>query len=54
MPNAVTLDLDALDFDKGGGLVTVVVQDATTGVVLMTAYADREALQRTIDTGEMR
>lgn len=47
------LDLNALDFAKGEGLVTVVTQDATTGVVLMVAYADREALERTLATGEM-
>ncbi len=47
------LDLDALDFTKGGGLVTVVAQDAVTGAVLMVAHADREALQRTLATGEM-
>jgi len=48
-----TLDLSALDFAKGGGLVSVVVQDATSGMVLMTAFADREALERTLETGEM-
>jgi phosphoribosyl-ATP pyrophosphohydrolase/phosphoribosyl-AMP cyclohydrolase len=47
------LDLDTLDFAKGGGLVTVVTQDAASGVVLMVAHADREALARTIETGEM-
>lgn len=47
------IDLDALDFAKGGGLVTVVAQDATTGAVLMVAHADREALERTVATGEM-
>ena len=47
------LDLDTLDFAKGGGLVTVVAQDALTGIVLMVAHADREALERTIATGEM-
>lgn len=47
------LDLDTLDFDKGQGLVTVVAQDARTGVVLMVAHADREALERTLATGEM-
>lgn len=47
------IDLDALDFDKGSGLVTVVVQDAATGEVLMLAHADREALARTIESGEM-
>jgi phosphoribosyl-AMP cyclohydrolase / phosphoribosyl-ATP pyrophosphohydrolase len=53
VPNAPQLDITALDFAKGGGLVSVVVQDATSGSVLMTAYADREALERTMDTGEM-
>ena len=47
------LDLDALDFEKGKGLVAVVAQDARTGQVLMQAFANREALQRTLDTGEM-
>jgi phosphoribosyl-ATP pyrophosphohydrolase/phosphoribosyl-AMP cyclohydrolase len=47
------LDLDTLNFDKGAGLVTVVAQDAATGAVLMVAGADREALERTIATGEM-
>ncbi|HEX9407967.1 MAG TPA: bifunctional phosphoribosyl-AMP cyclohydrolase/phosphoribosyl-ATP diphosphatase HisIE [Thermoanaerobaculia bacterium] len=35
------------------GLVTVVTQDAETGVVLMVAHADREAISRTLATGEM-
>jgi phosphoribosyl-ATP pyrophosphohydrolase/phosphoribosyl-AMP cyclohydrolase len=47
------LDLDSLDFAKGGGLVTVVTQDADSGVVLMVAHADRDALERTLATGEM-
>jgi phosphoribosyl-ATP pyrophosphohydrolase/phosphoribosyl-AMP cyclohydrolase len=49
----VSLDLDTLDFSKGQGLVTVVTQDAHTGVVLMVAHADREALEHTLRTGEM-
>jgi len=47
------LNLDSLDFTRGQGLVTVIAQDARTGVVLMVAHADREALERTIATGEM-
>ena len=47
------LDLDAVNFDKGGGLVTVVAQDARSGAVLMVAHADREALERTLATREM-
>ncbi len=47
------LDLSTLDFGKGNGLVTVVTQDAHTGDVLMVAHADREALEKTLATGEM-
>jgi phosphoribosyl-AMP cyclohydrolase / phosphoribosyl-ATP pyrophosphohydrolase len=47
------MNLSDLDFDKGNGLVTVVTQDARTDAVLMVAHADREALDRTIATGEM-
>ena len=47
------LDLDRLDFRKGGGLVTVIAQDAESGVVLMLAHADREALEHTLATGVM-
>jgi phosphoribosyl-ATP pyrophosphohydrolase/phosphoribosyl-AMP cyclohydrolase len=46
------MNLDALDFEKGGGRVTVVAQDATTGAVLMVAHADRDALEQTLETGE--
>jgi phosphoribosyl-AMP cyclohydrolase / phosphoribosyl-ATP pyrophosphohydrolase len=47
------LDLARVDFAKGSGLVTVVTQHARTGAVLMVAHADREALERTIESGEM-
>lgn len=50
---SATLDLETLDFAKDGGTVTVVAQDASTGIVLMVARADREALERTLATGEM-
>jgi len=35
----------------GAGLAPVVIVDATTGAVLTLAYANREALERTIATG---
>ncbi len=38
---------------QDGTLVPVVTQDAVTGVVLMLAWTDREALARTLATGEM-
>lgn len=40
-------DIDRLDFAKGGGLIPAVVQDATTGAVLMLGYMNREALRET-------
>ncbi|MDT8341072.1 MAG: bifunctional phosphoribosyl-AMP cyclohydrolase/phosphoribosyl-ATP diphosphatase HisIE [Longimicrobiales bacterium] len=45
-------DLDALSFDDRG-LVPVVAQHAGTGAVLMVAWADREALVRTLESGEV-
>ena len=41
------------DFDKAGGLVPAVAQDAVTGEVLMLAYMNREALAKTLATGEV-
>lgn len=46
-------DPDTLDFSKSNGLVTVVAQDADSGAVLMVAHADRDAIARTMSTGEM-
>lgn len=39
------------DFDKGNGLLPTIVQDAETGEVLMLAYMNREAWDRTRATG---
>lgn len=40
------------DFDKGEGLVPVVVQDHQSGEVLMMAYMNRQAWLQTIETGK--
>lgn len=40
-----------LSFDDDG-LIPAVVQDATTGEVLMMAWMDEDALERTLSTGE--
>lgn len=40
------------DFEKGGGLIPAVAQDADTGEVLMLAYMNAEALKRTLETGK--
>lgn len=40
-----------LDFEKTGGLLPAIAQDVDTGEVLMLAYMNREAWQRTLETG---
>lgn len=42
----------APDFAKGHGLVPVIVQDHEDGEVLMLAYMNELAWQRTLETGE--
>ena len=39
-----------IDFDKAGGLVPAVAQDADTGAVLMLAWMNREAYEETLRT----
>ena len=39
-----------LDFDKAGGLVSAIAQDAATGEVLMIAWMNREAFEETVRT----
>ena len=41
-----------LDWKKNNGLIPVVVQDAKTMMVLMLAYANKEALEKTLRTGK--
>ncbi|HKH44654.1 MAG TPA: bifunctional phosphoribosyl-AMP cyclohydrolase/phosphoribosyl-ATP diphosphatase HisIE [Thermoanaerobaculia bacterium] len=48
----MTLDPATLRYDDRG-LVPVVVQDVATGAVLMLAWANREAVERTLATGEV-
>ena len=45
-------DLGCLSFDERG-LVPVVAQDATSGAVLMVAWANREALARSLESGQL-
>ena len=40
-----------LNFDKAGGLVSAIAQDADTGEVLMLAWMNREAFDETVRTG---
>src|SRR3990170_6445947 len=38
---------------KDNGLIPAVVQDAASGEVLMLAYMNQEALQRTLESGQV-
>jgi phosphoribosyl-ATP pyrophosphohydrolase/phosphoribosyl-AMP cyclohydrolase len=46
-------DIEYVDFSRRSGVVIVVAQDADDGRVLMVAEADRDAVLKTIETGEM-
>lgn len=41
-----------LDFEKTGGLIPAIAQDASDGQVLMLAFINKEAWQKTLETGE--
>ena len=43
-------DMD-IDFEKSGGLVPAIIQDADTKTVLMLGYMNKEAYEKTIATG---
>jgi len=43
--------LEGIRYDENG-LVPVVTQDANTGEVLMLAYANEEAIRKTVESGE--
>jgi len=47
----LTFDVNSLKYDQAG-LIPAIVQDAATGVVLMLAYMNSEAVARTLATGE--
>jgi phosphoribosyl-ATP pyrophosphohydrolase/phosphoribosyl-AMP cyclohydrolase len=46
-------DTDALAWDKQDGLLPAVVQDADSLRVLMVGYMSREALAKTLDSGQV-
>ncbi len=41
------------DFAKGGGILPVIAQDHETGEVLMLAYMNKEAWEKTVKTGKL-
>jgi phosphoribosyl-ATP pyrophosphohydrolase/phosphoribosyl-AMP cyclohydrolase len=48
----MAIDTTTIHWDSAG-LVPAIVQDATTRAVLMLAYMNEEALERTIETGQV-
>jgi len=42
-----------LDWDKGGGLLPAIIQDADSGRVLMLGFMNREALEQTLVSGRV-
>ena len=51
--NVAGIDIDALGWDKQGGLLPAIVQDAATLRVLMLGYMDRDALRATLASGKV-
>lgn len=49
----MTKDNITPDFTKGNGLLPAIVQDATTGKVLMQGYMNAEALEKTRQEGKV-
>src|SRR6185503_2832407 len=48
----IDAQLDSLRFDANG-LIPIIVQDARNGQVLMMAWANREALEKTLASGKV-
>jgi len=40
-----------LDFEKSGGLITAVIQDHSSGRVLMVGFMNEEAFRKTVESG---
>ena len=51
MPDPIPFDIESLDWDKQGGLLPAIVQDATSLRVLMLGYVSRDSLAATMASG---
>ncbi len=49
----MTLDIDALDWSKGDGLIPAIVQHWRSGRVLMLGYVNRESMSQTLQSGKV-
>ena len=53
MADPTTFDIDTLAWDKQGGLLPAIVQDASSLRVLMLGYVSRESLALTLASGRV-
>jgi phosphoribosyl-AMP cyclohydrolase len=51
MTSMMNTDSSIPNFEKAGGLIPAIAQDAQTGEVLMLAWMNREAFDETVRTG---
>ncbi|HEY4513760.1 MAG TPA: bifunctional phosphoribosyl-AMP cyclohydrolase/phosphoribosyl-ATP diphosphatase HisIE [Candidatus Paceibacterota bacterium] len=45
--------IEKIDWKKGDGLIPAVVQDNSSGTVLMLGYVNKESLEKSIESGEV-
>ncbi len=50
---SATPDWQRADWEKGGGLLPAIIQDARTGQVLMLGYMNEEAAKTTVSSGKV-
>ena len=48
-----TFDIDKVKYSDVDGLIPAIIQDVETNKVLMLGYMNREAIERTLDTGKV-
>lgn len=46
-------DINALNWAKAGDLMPAIVQDACSGQVLMLGFMNREAVDKTLESGKV-
>lgn len=51
MKDLTIVNISSLKFDEKTGLIPAIAQEADTNEVLMIAYANKEAIEKTLTTG---
>jgi phosphoribosyl-ATP pyrophosphohydrolase/phosphoribosyl-AMP cyclohydrolase len=47
----IAFDISSLNWEKGNGLIPVIIQDEISSIILMHAYMNLESLKKTIKSG---